>query len=257
MPEHHIFIDPARPRPRFRPFKALNHMKKLTADKEDTQQVFYIIEALNGNALRRSFNKSIRTEQGRARLTERRDLATLLDDHEALGDLPAGSVGRAYIDFMTREGLTAAGLVEESQILQRGKKQFDDDLAWFGGRQRDTHDMFHVLTGYGRDALGEAALLAFTHSQSGGRGIFFISKMAFRQMRQAFGRSLNLKAVYKEARANGKAAARIADQDIVAMLGEPIGDVRARLKVAKPVAYRAALKTLSDMPLDANGMLAA
>lgn len=251
------YIAQDRPRPRFRPFKALKHMNRLLADKEDTAQVFHIIEALNGDNLRRIFMRSLSTPEGQARLKERRSLPELLDDHAGLGELPQGSVGRTYIDFMTREGLTAAGLVEESNIRTQGQPEYNDDLEWFGQRLRDTHDMFHVLSGYGRDGLGEAALLAFTHGQHGGRGIIFISKMAFRKMRKEMPRSIDLKAVYDEAHHNGKIAKHIVDQDILALLNEPLEDVRARLNIKPPVAYKAALKAFSELPLEMQEMLAA
>lgn len=37
-----VYIDPNRPRAKFRPLKAMGHMNKLLADKEDTAQVFHI-----------------------------------------------------------------------------------------------------------------------------------------------------------------------------------------------------------------------
>ncbi len=249
MPSLRPYIDPLRPKPKRRPLKAMHHMNQLLADKEDTAQVFHIIEALNGDSLRNTFQRFASTSDGQARLAARRSLAPILDDHEALGDLPSGSVGRAYIDFMKREGLTAAGLVEESMIRTADQPVYDDDLAWFSARQRDTHDMFHVLSGYGRDGLGEAALLAFTHGQNGGGfGILFIAFMGFRKMRKELPASIDLKAVWKEARVNGKAAKKIVDQDIIAMLYEPLEEVRARLSIKPPAAYRAALKAFSDLP---------
>src|SRR3546814_16494227 len=93
-------------------------------------------------------------------------LPALLDDHDALRRLPEGSVGRVYVDFMEREGLTAQGLVDESLKFRRGKPSHDDMLELYGNRLRATHDLFHILTGYGRDALGEQCVLAFSYSQT-------------------------------------------------------------------------------------------
>src|SRR6185369_3288931 len=42
---------------------------------------------------------------------------------------------------------------------------------FFGDRLRDMHDLWHVLTGYGRDEAGEAANLAFTLGQVWNPGI--------------------------------------------------------------------------------------
>lgn len=181
----------------------------------------------------------------------------MLDDHESFGPLAPDSVGRAYIDFMKREGLSAAGLVAESEINREGGMRFEDDLSWFGERLRDTHDMYHVLSGYGRDALGEAALLAFTYGQQPGRGVIFIAFMGFRQMRKTLPASLDLKAVWREARMNGRAAEKIVDQDILALLHEPLADARARLNIPAPLAYRAALRAYEDFPADVREMYAA
>src|SRR3546814_11351271 len=89
-------------------------------------------------------------------------LPALLDDHDALRRLPVGSVGRVYVDFMEREGLTAQGLVDESLKFRHGKQRHDDKMALYGDRLRDTHDLFHILTGYGRDALGVQCVPAFS-----------------------------------------------------------------------------------------------
>ncbi|MEO9971207.1 MAG: Coq4 family protein [Hyphomonadaceae bacterium] len=232
-------------------------MNKLFADKEDTAQVFHIIESLSGNALHRNLDRLLSTPDGRERFAEHRALAPLLDDHAALGPLPAGSVGRAYIDFMTREGLTARGLVAESEIFRKGTKQFDDDLKWFGDRLRDTHDMYHVLSGYGRDGLGEAALLAFTHGQQPSRGVYFIAKMAFRRMRKELPASFDLKEVWREARENGLAARKILDQDILSLLNEPLAEARGRLNIKPPKAYKAALRLYSELPQEMRELTAA
>ncbi len=37
------------------------------------------------------------------------------------------------------------------------------------------HDLWYVVTGYGRDELGEACLLAFTCAQDKNRGVGFIA----------------------------------------------------------------------------------
>src|SRR3546814_2443486 len=80
--------------------------------KEDTEQVFHIIDALRDKRFGRSVEQFFTTPEGKRVLAERPYLPALLDDHDALRRLPVGSVGRVYVDFMEREGLTAQGLVE-------------------------------------------------------------------------------------------------------------------------------------------------
>ena len=164
---------------RIRPFKAYKHFRKLIADKEDTTQVFNIVEALDGSNLEKDFKRFMKTSEGQARFTERKNLVPLLDDHETLRKLPMGSVGQHYCDFMETQGLSAQGLVDEyDRWGKRLEDYYDADVAWFGNRRRDVHDLMHIMTGYSRDALGEASVLNFTHSQHGGLGIYFIAPMA-------------------------------------------------------------------------------
>src|SRR3546814_1162821 len=77
----------------FRPLKALHHFRRLIADKEDTEQVFHIIDALRDKRFGRSVERFFTTPEGRRILAERPYLPALLDDHDALRTLPEGSVG--------------------------------------------------------------------------------------------------------------------------------------------------------------------
>lgn len=244
------YIDPNRPKPKRRPLKAWRHMQKLIADKEDTAQVFHIIEALNGGSNRKDFKRFMASGNGQNLLQRRTYLPDLLDNHAPLKTLPKGTVGRTYVDFMEREGLTAKGLVEESQVQRAHHQQYDDDLLWYVNRLRDTHDMYHVLTGYGRDALGEDALLGYTHSQHGGLGISFIAFMGNRQIAKEAPREARVKEVLAEGRRNGKQAKRIVEQDIESLLDQPIEEVRERLNIAEPVLYKRALSVFESYHQD-------
>lgn len=244
------YIDPTRPKTRFRPIKAWKHMQRLIADKEDTKQVFHIIEALSGDATRKDFEKFMSSEKGPSLLEKRHFLPDLLDDHDALKKYPKGTVADAYITFMEREGLTAHGLVNESLENREHQNQYDDDLLWYANRLRDTHDLYHVLTGYGRDALGEDALLGFSHSQNGGLGVSFIAYMGSRQIAKAVPSSARIKNVLAEGRRHGKLAERIVDQDIIGLLEMPLDEARAMLNIQKPVLYRKALDIISQAGIE-------
>ncbi len=222
---------------RLRPLKALRHFRNLIADKEDTAQVFYIIEALNGKALLRGFEDFERTEKGRLRIAERRDLVPLLDDHAAISKFPAGSVGAAYLEFMQREGLSAAGLVEEFDRFSDGYPTYNDVLEWYGHRLRDTHDLMHVLTGYNRDALGEVCVLAFSHGQAPGLGVIFISYMGGREIKKIAPRGAPVMEAMHEGKRNGKLAQRVVLEDIMELLAEPLEAARARLGILPPTQY--------------------
>jgi len=198
------YIDKRRKSTPIRPFKAMGHMKHLLADKEDTEQVFYIMEALNGNSAIRKLKAFAKSPKGEAMMARRRNLPEILDDHATLKALPEGSVGRAYVDFMEREGLSAAGLVEESEKMLQHRERYEDDLEFFLRRLRDTHDLYHVLSGYGRDELGEICVLIFSHAQYGGLGNLFIARIGGWDLSRTTSEGPLIRAALSEARKNGK-----------------------------------------------------
>lgn len=240
-----VFVHPDRKKPKLRPLTAWRHMQKLIANKEDTEQVFHIIEALDGGSFERNFTTFATSPEGKSLLQARPYLPPVLDDHSWIRALPAGTVGRAYVDFMEREGLTAQGLVDESEKFRGRAREFDDDYLWFANRLRDTHDLFHVLSGYNRDALGEASLLAFTYSQNPGPGVIFIAFMGARTIAKHAPRDARIMESFWEGKRNGAKAKKIVRQDILALMREPLESARARLGIEKPVAYHHALKVLA------------
>ncbi len=248
----------------FRPFKALHHFRNLVADKEDTKQVFHIIEALKGRKIRRQAEAFITTPEGQ-RFMAREDgvsIPDMLDNHSAWADCGPGTVARTYIDFMRREGLTANGLADESYEWRPLEDRPADQIEWYLCRLRDTHDLFHVLTTYGRDALGEAALLGFSYEQNHNLGVKFIAYAAARQIKKVTGTSAPIYGAIKEGRALGKAAAKLAHMDIEAVMRDDIDAVRARLNIGKPVIYRECLRILEaeghgEEDLDISGAKAA
>ncbi len=170
-----ILSHPDRSISNFRPLKAFKHFRNLIADKEDTEQVFHITESLRTARAFRNAVGFLQSDAGKMLVKRNENLPDILDDHAALNKLPDGSLGRAYADFMKAEGLTANGLVEESKKFDSKMPEFDDQISWYANRMRDTHDMNHILTGYGRDPLGEQCVLAFTYSQNFSLGFYFIA----------------------------------------------------------------------------------
>lgn len=228
----------------FRPLKVLHHFGKLIEDKEDTEQVFHIIEATKGRKSHAQAHAFIRSPEGQRMMSGGVDIPALLDDHARWADCAAETVAAHYIAFMKREGLSAAGLVAESHKWAPPESLPQDQTQWYFDRLRDTHDLFHVLTGYGRDALGEASLLGFSYEQNHNKGILFIAYAGARQIKKVSGTKAPLFATIKEGRALGRVAAKIAHQDIAALMREDIGEARKRLNIGKPEVYRQCLAIL-------------
>jgi ubiquinone biosynthesis protein COQ4 len=114
------------------------------------------------------------TCSGQRLLAERLPLAAVLSDRAALAALPDGSLGRAYLAFVEQQGISPEGIVAASEIGGARPKDLDPDMVYVGDRMRDAHDLWHVVTGYGTDLVGEAALLAFSYAQTKNPGVLLV-----------------------------------------------------------------------------------
>jgi ubiquinone biosynthesis protein COQ4 len=239
-------LAPERRTSGIRPLKVLHHFGKLVEDKEDTEQVFHIIEATKGRKTHEQARDFILSDEGRRFLASGEDIPAMLDDHDRWADCGENTVAQRYIAFMKREGLTAAGLVAESHKWAPPESLPRDLTQWYFDRLRDTHDLFHVLTGYGRDALGETSLLGFSYSQNHNKGLLFIAYAGARQIAKVSGTKAPLFKAVREGQRNGRTAAKIAHEDIAALMREDIGEARVRLGIAKPLIYRECLRILES-----------
>ncbi len=231
-------LHPGRKPPKFRPLKALGHFRQLVANKEDTSQVFHIFDSLPRRDFVPEATALIESDHGKRLAVSERFLPLMLDDHDWLKALPAGTVGRAYVEFMEREGLSAIGLFEES--VKMGRPRFDDQLQWVIDRMRDTHDLLHVLTGYGRDALGEQCVLAFTYGQQKSLGNLFIAWLGALEIKRTVKPKASVMGAVREAQASGRNAVRLLDQDIRALMAEDLQAARARLGIGATTLYQQA-----------------
>jgi ubiquinone biosynthesis protein COQ4 len=155
--------------------RAWTALRRLIAHPEETEQVFELIVAIEGRSGDRLYHRFLKHPDGRRLLAERPSLLATLSDLDALAAMPADSFGRAYAEFMASERLTADGLVAASRAPAESRDDdADPERRWFGDRMRDMHDLWHVLTGYGRDEAGEVANLAFTLGQTRNRGVLMM-----------------------------------------------------------------------------------
>ena len=232
-------VDPSRPKLRYDVRRAWHHFRRLIADKENTEEVFYIFEALPWKDMPTAGAKFLASPQGKAMRAREPFLPSVLDDHAALRRMPEGSLAHAYCDFMEREGLTAQGLVEEYAKFEDRYGRFEDQLNWYFERLRDTHDLLHVLTGYGRDALGEACVLAFTYSQQPAPAHLFIAYAAGRELKQTVPVKAPIYRAVREGQRMGKACPRLIEVPVLDLLPLPLAEVRERLGIAEPTYYNA------------------
>lgn len=222
---------------RLQPIRALKAVRRLIADKEDTAQVFEIMRALTGNAIPRGYRRLLSTPEGGRIAYERDEFAARLSDKAWLAGFGPGTVGAAYRDFIAPRGLSAEGLAEESRKIPDADIDAPHPLAWYGRRLRDVHDVWHVLTGYGTDALGEVCVVAFSYAQTRSLGFAAIALAGARE----FGRLKDgnpYGAAVREAWLHGRAAAWLPAVDYPALFALSLDEARERLAIKPNTLYR-------------------
>jgi len=229
-------------------------IKQLIADKEDTKQVFIILEALSGNSGLRAFKRFKKAPHAQKILAAEKPLVNFLKDRAWLESLPEGSLGRTYARFTEVEQITADGLTEASVEAREETRELSAAQIKYHERQRDAHDLWHVSTGYGRDGLGELCLLAVTWRQLGNPGILVIILFGYLSARkEAAGLGIG-KAILEGFRL-GRLAKGLPSAEWERLLTLPLEDVRAELGIKTPTRYRAIIDTTPD--LQTAGYLAA
>lgn len=232
---------------RVQPRVALDAIRRAIANPDDTTQVIRFTGAITGRSIDRLMKKWLRTPHGRELLERTPSLFDVLQDRERLAALPDGTFGRAYADWTHREQISAAGLKAEADAARRRELEPDGPFAALGGRLRDSHDLVHVATGYGRDLIGEVSVLAFSYGQTRHRGIgmlvvvgylrsFFPSRGADQETRRA---SKELRARARQAYRAGRRADFFIGADLEALLPLPLDEVRKRYRIEPPPSYTA------------------
>lgn len=79
-------------------------------------------------------------------------------DLDALEQLPPGSLGHTYAKQLRSQGLSPESLIDPNPI--------SSPQDYVVHRLRETHDIVHVLTGFGIDGAGELGLQAFNLAQN-------------------------------------------------------------------------------------------
>ena len=221
------------PKPRLQWGAALKALRRLLNDKEDTGQVFEIMRALNGTSTAACYRRLLTTTQGGRIAYEGQEFADRLMDDAWLDSLPAGSVGAAYREFIRSEQLSAEGLAEVSRS-EGSEVDIQHPYAWMGRRTRDVHDIWHILSGYHRDGLGEACLVAFSYAQTKGLGWALIALGAASRSRGAdYPYNKAIWQGYKR----GKAAAWLLGEDYERLMAEPLDAARKRLGITPATIY--------------------
>ena len=105
-----------------------------------------------------------RSEEGRRMLSERPSLQGKELDLTVLERLPEGTLGREFARYFRDNKISPFETTLELK----------NDIDYIGKRYRETHDLLHVLTGYGTDVVGEMEVQAYALGNLGIRTAAFI-----------------------------------------------------------------------------------
>jgi ubiquinone biosynthesis protein COQ4 len=228
--------------------RGLTALRELLAEPERTDKAFEVFQFLDGDGEERSFQRLLASPDGPRLAVARPLLLARLADREALARLPEGSFGRAYLDHVVRTGLDSLELLNlKRELVERGKLEgvdipdLDPAREWFRDRTILMHDLWHVLTGYGTDEIGEGALLYFSHAQVRGRAnTIFICGIAVRTIQAG---ELGLLPYLVEAWRRGNRARWLMGLPYEELLPQPLEEVRRAAGILPAlVAHRGGLR---------------
>jgi ubiquinone biosynthesis protein COQ4 len=100
-------------------------------------------------------------------------------------------------------------------------------------------------------------VLGFTYAQNHNLGVGFIAYAGGLELKYRVAKSAPIMKAVHEGYRIGKAAKNIVQEDIAALLREPLVDARKRLGIAEPVTYKAAHAAMRSEGIDPYNLLAA
>lgn len=152
-------------------------------------------------------------------------------DLDELAQLPHGSFGEVAGRFFRTHGLDPHALP---------RRQPTNDKEWLSAHLYETHDLWHVLAGFGPNVAGELGLQAFYVAQvEGVVGLSILSAGLLNTLIYAQEeRKARLDAISRGWQL-GKNAEVVVGADWGALLGEPLDAVRERFGVVVPAEHDA------------------
>ena len=139
--------------------RTLNAIQIVLRDSHRTEQIHVVEETTSKRRLAVALDEIRASPEGRALLSRRPELNKEQVDYAALRRLPADSLGGAYIRHLDDNGLSADSQATATRFVE------DPDIAYLVRRFRQTHDVWHPLTGLGTQPYEEVVIHAFSYGQ--------------------------------------------------------------------------------------------
>jgi ubiquinone biosynthesis protein Coq4 len=149
-------------------------------------------------------------------------------DLDTLDRAPAGSLGRAAADFFRAHGLDPGALP---------RKEPTSDSDWLSTHLYETHDLWHVLTGFRPDVAGELGLQAFYAAQVPGPfPVAILSAGLLNTLLYAQDDKTARLAAIARGWEMGTRAAPLVGLDWMLVIDQPLDAVRAHLAIGTRLA---------------------
>lgn len=201
----------------------LRALHRLLQNPNDTKQVFVLGIALNAHRFPGFVARFASDPSGAALLRERPTIDSRSVDFAALAQLPPDTLGGAFARHM-----------KENQLdpdLFQAPPGLPDEAAYIAKRVRQTHDVWHLLTGYKTDIPGELALQAFYYGLIEMPSALFITVFGTLRYARHFP-SRNLFRMVHEGYRRGKQAAFLPTIKWEDLWTLPLDEVRRRVNIA-------------------------
>ena len=199
---------------------AARTLATLGRDPGRLDQVLVLAQTVNLPAVARAIDVIDENPAGRQLLAEQPRIDRAHVDFAALHELPDGTLGREYVRFLDDNGITPDAFQELPDVG-------DPRAAYVMLRMRQTHDLWHVLTGYMPDVRGEVLLKAFTYGQTRAPSALLIA--LFGSLRWALAWPSHTKAL-REAFSRGKSTGFLATFRWEEHWATPVTELRALLQ---------------------------
>jgi ubiquinone biosynthesis protein COQ4 len=203
-------------------------------DHTKTQHILALAHALNGPSLKYSYERLLTTTEGGEIACNMPEFTEL---YSKLPDCAPGTVGNLL--FIGQQ----YSLETIIKISQRGKRSrtwinMKHPYVWMARRYRDTHDVWHTITGYNMDFFGEICLAAFSYAQTGAYQWGAISLMGIGKLITSPRKLLAIVEAYRR----GKQCNWLLAENYEKLIYEDINECRKRLNLHKAKRYEKACK---------------
>ena len=142
---------------RIQSLRMLAGLGKFLQHPDDLQSVYAVAASVQGSPMAAQMMRHMLSQPGIASMIQQQWRPAPID-LDALEQLPPGSLGHCYASQLKSQGITPQTLIDPTPITS--------DKEFIVHRLKETHDIVHVLTGFGVDGVGEIGLQAFNLAQN-------------------------------------------------------------------------------------------